>query len=277
MNPSTSISRRLKTWVKQRLWERYSEADGMRDVTVLSGPCRGVRLRIDFRDESAYWLGTYDRKILRLLGEILQPGQVAFDCGAYLGIYAAAMRRRVGSGGTVHVFEASGRNFRRVSLLPARNGWTNVTVHYLAVGEAHSTIRFASNLGAASGPVDMPGKQLDMGNVQVETVACSGIDELVGERGLPDPDFLKLDLETAECFALKNGAALWTRKRPRVLVELHRNRRERPYAFEAAEEFLRAFDYCGTEVHLGQVVKSVDDFLKAEEAGVQCTILALPR
>jgi hypothetical protein len=117
---------------------------------------------------------------------------------------------------------------------------------------------------------------LDMGNVQVETVTCSGIDELVEERGLPDPDFLKLDLETAECFALKNGAALWARKRPSVLVELHRNRRERPYAFEAAEEFLRAFDYHGTEVHLGRVVKSVDDFLKVEEVGVQCTILATP-
>ena len=248
----------------------------MRDVTVLSGPCRGVRLRIDFRDESAYWLGTYDRRILRLIGEILKPGQIAFDCGAYLGVYAAAIRRRVGPGGTIHVFEASERNFKRVSLLPSRNGWKNVTVHHLAVGEARSTIRFASNLGAASGPVDMPGKDLELGNVQIETVACSGIDELVGERGMPDPDFLKLDLETTECFALKNGAALWARKRPTVLVELHRNRRERPFAFEAAEEFLRDFNYRGTEVHLGRVVKSVDDFLRAEEAGVQCTILATP-
>lgn len=78
MNNSVSFSKRVKTRVKQWLWQCFSEADGMRDVTVLSGPCRGVRLRIDFRDESAYWLGTYDRRILRLIGEILKPGQIAF-------------------------------------------------------------------------------------------------------------------------------------------------------------------------------------------------------
>jgi FkbM family methyltransferase len=267
----------LKTVVKNCLWKLFSDSDGLKNVTILTGPCKGVKLRIDFRNESAYWLGSYDRKILKLICDILKQGAVAFDCGTYLGYYGAAMRKAVGETGKVYLFEASTVNFNRVSALPANNKWLNVEVFNLAIGQHHSVIRFATNLGAASGPVDMPGKNLDLQNVEIEEVKCCGIDELVYEMGLPAPDFIKLDIETGECYALVNGKKLWENKRPVLLVELHRDKKNRPYAFEAAEKFLKDFNYLGKEVHLGISVKTVDDFIKAEELGVQCTILATPQ
>jgi FkbM family methyltransferase len=267
----------LRTGIKEILWRCLKGRDGLTGVRVISGPSRGTRIRVDFRSESSYWLGTYDRKILSLLMQIIKPGQIAYDCGAYIGIYTATMRRAVGLNGRVYAFEASSLNYQRIARLPEANGWRNLQVEYLAIGEAHTTIRFASNLGAASGPIDMPGKNFPLESVQIENVPCSGVDELIFERGFPAPDFLKFDLETGEGFALLNGSRLWKEKRPTVLVELHKNSEPTPFAFESAEQFLRDFDYYGTEVHLGCPVKSVDDFVGAEKLGVQCTILAVPK
>ncbi|MBV9866497.1 MAG: FkbM family methyltransferase [Abitibacteriaceae bacterium] len=271
-------SNNIKTIIKHALWTVLKDKEGLTPVTVITGPSRGTKLRVDIRTESAYWLGTYDRGIVNKLTNIIKPGQIVYDCGAFLGYYASVMRKAVGATGQVHIFEASSHNYSRVARLPSFNHWTNVYAHHLAIGEAHSCIRFASNLGAASGPIDMPGKHLDLKEVEVEEVQCCGIDELVYERGLPPPQFLKLDLETGEYYALLNGSRLWKEHRPTVLVELHKNDAyaETHPAFEAAERFLDEFSYNGVEIHLDRPVRSVADFRDAERQGVQCTILATP-
>ena len=272
-----NITRTAKELVKAILWKGAAESDGLKAVRVLSGPAAGTRLRIDIRCESAYWLGSYDRSILRRITALVRPGQTVWDCGSFLGYYAAALRKKVGSSGRVICFEASSRNYERLLPMPAVNGWTNVEVIRMAVGPDHTTLRFVSGKGAASGPADMPGKSAPGSLDDVENVACAGIDELVYEKGYAMPDFIKMDLETAEVYALRNGSRLFTEKKPAVLIELHKDPKDRvPPAFEAAEEFLNRFGYEGTEVHLNRRVRTVSDFIEAEKKGVQCTILAVP-
>ena len=266
----------VKTWIKSALWQLLSDNDGLTRVRVLGGPVRGTRLVIDIRTEAAYWLGSYDSRVLSIIMGLLKPGQVAYDCGAFLGYYAAAMRKTVGESGRVVLFEGSSLNFYRAAKMPEMNGWENVEVHHLAIGEAHSQISFVSDQGAASGPASKwegeSGRPLGL----VEAVDCSGIDELVYERGFAPPHFLKFDLETAEKHALLNGARLWCEQKPTLLVELHKGDKYPPPAFEAAEKFLSRFSYRATEIHLGRPVKTVSDFIRAEKEGVQCTILAIP-
>ena len=55
----------------------------------------------------------------------------------------------------------------------------------------------------------------------IEKVRCCGVDELIAEMGVPEPDFIKFDLEMAEEFALHNGDRLFPKKRPVILLELH--------------------------------------------------------
>jgi FkbM family methyltransferase len=265
------VTRFAKTRVKRVLWQLLKNNEGFTPVKVFSGPSRGTRLIIDIRTEASYWLGSYDRKLLSIITQLLKPGQIAYDCGAFLGYYAAAMRKAVGNSGKVFLFEGSSVNFSRAVRLPEMNGWENVEVHHLAVGKAHSHIRFVSDQGAASGPASKWENNCNRPSGLIETIECAGIDELVYERGFAPPNFLKLDLETAERYALLNGARLWREKKPTVLVELHGSE-----TFEVAEEFLRRFSYSGIEIHLGRPVKTVSDFISAENEGVQCTILAIP-
>lgn len=204
-------------------------------------------MELDIRREGSYWLGNYDDWILSRinLSTLIHPGAVVWDCGAYVGYYAAVFRKIVGDSGKVIVFEGSRANYERLVRLPELNGWTNVEVHHRAVGPAGTTIQFVSNLGGASGPYNLS-KEYDSPreSLEIELVPCSGVDELVERQNIPAPDFIKFDLESAEEFALHNGPHVFGQKRPPVLLELHG-----PAALAAAGKFLDDYGYRAIDVH----------------------------
>jgi FkbM family methyltransferase len=230
----------LKTLFKQVLYRLYPREGGNNIVRVWGGPAKGVRMKIDIRLGASYLKGDYDQWIFDRvkLPEIVKPGMIAWDCGAFYGYYAAIFRNLVGPAGKVEVFEASGANYEVVSSLPQLNGWDNVRVHQLAVGPDHSTIQFTRNLGGSSGPFGLSKTYDETQQIELEDVTCSGVDELIEERGIPAPDIIKFDLESAEVFALHNGHHLFTNKRPLILLELHGRE-----ALEAAADFLEKYDY----------------------------------
>lgn len=238
----------VKDGVKYFLWRLLQLIGSGHDVAqlrVLSGLAKAVRMEFDLRKEGSYWLGTYDRWVLNRihLERLIKPGQVAWDCGAYIGYYTAILRLLVGETGRVITFEASSTNYRRVARLPELNGWTNVKVLQKAIGPDHSIIEFVSNLGGSCGPFRLSKKYSEEETLMVEKVPCAGLDELVYEQGLPLPDFLKLDLETAEEFALHNGPKLFGTKRPLLQLELHGD-----VAAVATARFLQTFDYAAWDV-----------------------------
>ena len=51
-------------------------------------------------------------------------------------------------------------------------------------------------------------------------VECITLDDLV-TKGLPEPDFIKIDVEGAEEFVLKGAIGLLQRKRPFLMIEVH--------------------------------------------------------
>lgn len=230
----------VKRAIKTVLYHLIPKTNGYSDLTVLAGPAKGAKLRLDLRLEGQYWLGNYDSWIFDDIpfATLITPGQVVWDCGAYVGFYSAIFRKLVGSSGEVHTFEAAKPNYDRLRELPAINGWTNVHVHHMAVGPAHSMLEFVENLGGSSGPYGLSKTYEEGARLEISRVACAGVDELVYERGIAAPDFVKFDLESAEEFALHNGERTFREKRPIILLELHG-----PAAKRAAGEFLERYDY----------------------------------
>jgi FkbM family methyltransferase len=74
-----------------------------------------------------------DRAERELLRRILFQGAVVADVGANIGIYSQFLSRRVGPTGSVHSFEPSPDNFRRLSA--ATRDLSNVRLTQAAVGE----------------------------------------------------------------------------------------------------------------------------------------------
>lgn len=56
----------------------------------------------------------YDRSEVAFLSRLLLPGQVVFDVGGNVGLYAISLAQRVGPTGRVHVFEPIPDNLRRI-------------------------------------------------------------------------------------------------------------------------------------------------------------------
>ena len=222
-------------------------------LRVLRGPARGAILNLDVRSQGSYWIGNYDEYAFARLPfrRYLRAGAVAWDCGAFVGYYAAVFRKIVGESGRVIVFEASSKNYAPLAALPALNRWNNVEIRREAVGGDHCEIEFVSNLGGASGPFGLSKQYAKDGPLEVERVPCRGVDELVFELGVPLPDFIKFDLESAEEFALHNGPRTFAERRPALLLELHGEA-----ARDAAGRFLETYRYGATSV--GQLADLTD-------------------
>ncbi|MBS1774645.1 MAG: FkbM family methyltransferase [Bacteroidetes bacterium] len=231
----------LKKLVKHSLYALIPKKNGYSKVKVLKGPAKGAYLNLDLRIEGSYFLGNYDAWIFEHLpfADFIKPGNIVWDCGAYVGYYTACFRKLTGESGTVHTFEASKPNYERLKSMPENNRWNNVHIHYMAVGPEHSTLEFVDNLGGASGPYNLD-KQYNESREElvVSKVQCCGVDELCYEQKIGLPDFIKFDLESAEVYALHNGHRLFTEKRPYILLELHGES-----AKTAAGQFLDKYNY----------------------------------
>lgn len=230
--------RKIKKNIKTILYKLLSGKKGYADLKILSGPAKGTKLRLDIRKEGSYFLGTYDKWIFDRMkfSELIKPGMIAWDCGAYIGYYTAVFRKCLGTTGAVYTFEASSKNYNVVKHLSELNSWNNVHIVNCAVGPDHSVIRFANNLGGSNGPVGLSKNYAEA--LEIEEVICCGVDELVYEKGIPAPDLIKFDLETAEEFALHNGDKVFSIKRPVILLELHGEK-----ALNATGLFLEKYNY----------------------------------
>jgi len=235
---------RLKKYIKSALSKILGNKEGICVVKVLTGSAKGIKLTLDLKKESSYWLGTYDKWILDRvnLDHIIKPGWVAWDCGAYVGFYASIFRKLVGTNGFVYAFEASKENFDRLKNLPKINNWENVFILNEAVGPDHTVINFISNQGGASGPVTETRGLNEV--IKIEQVVSRGVDELVFDMGIKPPNLIKFDLETAEIFALANGDHVYTTYKPILLLELHGRD-----CLIAASKFLDKYNYMAQDIY----------------------------
>src|SRR5690606_8653843 len=112
-----------KKVVKEVLYRLLPKKDGYSKLKVMGGPAKGAYLTLDVRKEGSYWVGNYDQWIFDAIpfDEMIKPGDVVWDCGAYVGYYSAYFRKLVGEKGKVHTFEASRDNYSRLKYMPENN------------------------------------------------------------------------------------------------------------------------------------------------------------
>ena len=140
-----------------------------------------------------------DRAERRILAGRLQPGAVAVDAGANIGIYSQFLSRCVGAGGTVHSFEPSPDNYRR--LREGLEGVANVRPNQLAVSDetGESTLYISDNLN-----VDHRAYPTTGDSRRTVTIRATTLDDYFkpGER----VDLIKMDIQGFELHALRGAA-----------------------------------------------------------------------
>ena len=129
-----------------------------------------------------------------------KPGDTVLDLGAYIGTMSIALALQ---GGLVHAFEISPRNYDRLENIcrPLRQ----IKVH--KVGLADRTGEAVYYYDCCDG--------------QPAPARVVAYDEYAAQEGIPDPAFVKMDLEGMESLALLGMGRLLEKVRPVWEIEYH--------------------------------------------------------
>jgi FkbM family methyltransferase len=146
-----------------------------------------------------------------LLKDHVQQTDICWDIGANTGTYTLHLSRLAAN---VFAFEPVPHNLDILRDVTRRAGLTNVVIRQLAlsdrVGRARMTVPVEGFYGGFYLARLEDGGELD--------VEMSTIDALIAS-GVPEPDFIKCDVEGAETQVIAGARALITRRHPIWLLE----------------------------------------------------------
>jgi FkbM family methyltransferase len=205
--------RRLNTITTALRWEYLRRFDP-RDVVVdlpfgatmecppWSGSSRGtICLGLDDFAEQLFIL------------DVLEPGSIALDIGAFFGTYTLPMASR---GATVHAFEPAPRARRVLEGNVARNRFGDrVTVHPIALSDYTGSAQFTTDIDSGN---HLAENESPRGATMV-TVPVQTLDDWARGVGLTHLSLVKIDAEGADHKILAGGREVLTRFRPPIIVE----------------------------------------------------------
>jgi FkbM family methyltransferase len=149
------------------------------------------------------------REVIRLI----QSGDHVLDGGANFGYNAVMMGSRVGSNGRILAFE------------PQRLIMQQLHANFL-LNDIHNAFTFKRALSNQSGvtvqmsPVDYNSPKLNIGDTSVGTGGESVLTLKIDDLKLEKFDFLKLDIQGYEVFALQGAKESLARFKPYVFIEI---------------------------------------------------------
>jgi FkbM family methyltransferase len=146
------------------------------------------------------------------MADAVRSGSVFFDIGAQAGYHTLLASQLVGPTGQVFAFEPVPSNAAIIRKHIALNALSNVTVIEAAVSDLDGTLQFDTGANSVSGHLSIDG------NLSVRTLT---LDREIERGALPEPDFVKIDVEGAEAKVLTGGRKLLTRRHPALLIETH--------------------------------------------------------
>lgn len=153
--------------------------------------------------------GTWEPHLGALLDRNLRPGDVVVDVGANVGVFAFRAARLVGPAGRVIAFEPDPANAALFLRGVAANRFGHVTLFPLALSDRRAVFALQGGANAWLVPA---------GATEVMAQAVPGDEVLATE---PRVDFVKLDIEGHEPFALRGLARILALHRPLVLCEFN--------------------------------------------------------
>jgi FkbM family methyltransferase len=178
---------------------------------------------------------------------VVRPGDVVLDIGANIGLHTALLADLVGPTGRVHAFEPNDELLHPLRETAKHAG--NVTVHGVGLGEHTET-------GKLYVPVDLSMASLAdwtegrVGEVRVATCDLRALDDFVDSWEIPQPQFIKCDIEGAETLAFRGARTMLNRAdAPIVLYEANeRSARAFGFSIDTATALLRKLSAAQFEI-----------------------------
>jgi FkbM family methyltransferase len=149
-------------------------------------------------------------------------GKTVYDVGGYIGLVTLFFAREVGQAGYVITFEPNLQNYKAILDHVNLNGFSHVRVIPMGLGSKRETLKFVVT-GPARGTAapatqirHLPQKDTQTFQIEVDT-----LDNQIVVNSLPQPDFVKIDVEGLEIEVLRGMEQTISNYRPTIFLELH--------------------------------------------------------
>ena len=257
--------------LKRAVISRLQPLLAHRVYTVRHGLAKGLRRRGGLGFVPQFGLGSAEEQFLEGLS---LGGLTVYDVGGYEGIFTLFFARRVGPSGSVVTFEPNPRNFRKITDNIALNGFAHARVRQVALGSAPgraSLVFPADETARGSLETDIADQIRQEKDVVTIDVDVDTLDNQVAS-GLPEPDFVKLDVEGLELDVLQGMTSLMARRHPRLYIEIHGADVERKLAnVTAVASFLWQHGYTVLHVESGTTLERKDQLRVAIRGHLYCS------
>lgn len=211
----------------ERLGHRFEESKALQGILASLNrlPLPYERMPVRVNDLPMY-AHTFDRFVAlwlwklfgleatesALLKELCRPGMLALDIGSNIGLHTLQLARLAGEDGKVWAFEADRGNYEALRRNVRENAFTQIEPVHAAVG-ARSGETFVFKSGANSGDH----RVFDSGTFRLkDRVRMLALDDYFppGTR----IDFIKMDIQGAEGFALRGMQRVLTENRDLAML-----------------------------------------------------------
>jgi FkbM family methyltransferase len=185
----------------------------------------GSGLRMVLPQNHDYLRGTSEIPVQRALNAHLRPGDVFFDVGANVGFFSLIAARLVRPTGAVCCFEPVTENAAAVRQNAVLNDLANVRVFETALGNAPGVAEFLLTEWDGGGTLANSAVR-PTDPVSRRRVSVAVLDDLMDSLSLPQPSFVKIDVEGVEMQVLEGMARTIDESMPALLYEVDDGNRE---------------------------------------------------
>jgi FkbM family methyltransferase len=215
----------------------------------------------------------------RFLEGLAFEGHTVFDVGGFEGIFTLFFARRAGPTGRLVTFEPNPHNSARIAENVRLNGFENVEIRTIALGAAPGRMPLIYPAGeAALGSLVADIQDTIRGDKHAATidVDVETLDRLVA-GGLPEPDFVKIDVEGFERNVLEGMAATIARRHPLLYIEVHGSDVSRKLENATSlVEYLWHSEYEIYHVESATSIRQPSDIMIAREGHLFCSSRRAP-
>ena len=187
-------------------------------ATISGGPAKGLNFPVKLPQDKQMWIGTWELDFAKAMHQYVQPGWVCYDIGGYKGYYAGVMSLK--GAAKVFVFEPVPANAEKIQRLIELNPSLPIQLKQVAVSDTNGKAVFNLMPEETMGKLENSSFQQGDKALTQLTVDAITLDELIS-TGVPEPDFIKIDVEGAEEFVLIGAQDLLQRKTPSLMIEIH--------------------------------------------------------
>lgn len=187
-------------------------------------------------EKKLYLTGTYEKGLLKIISQILKPGDVVVDAGANIGLISIFSGILVGPSGLVLAFEPHPETVLILNKNIQINQLTHVKVFPQGLGSKRSKAKIYSNLHINRGAASMVDFQEGAPSFDIEV---SVLDEVLASQKVNKVKLLKVDVEGFEMEVLKGAESILSQENgPILVVECSQKRNNFNYSIKNLYDYL---------------------------------------